>query len=147
MKTLIALITATLLVSQHSARHPASPLRELGLDAQLCFFRYEDNGIINISDAKVGLSNYQTLTIEGGQAGCFYLMPGAYSFSVTSPNPYPGASRVKQWTSPRYKVALVSGERTVYQIFPNSSGATYTGGWRATLAEREPRLAPGAGHK
>lgn len=147
MKSLIPLIAATLLVSQQPPRRPWTPMREMGLNVQLCFFRYEDNGIINISDAKVNLSNYQTITIEGGQAGCFYLTPGVYSFSVTSPNPYPGASRVKQWGSPQYKVALRVGERAVYQVFPNSKDATYTGGWRAKLVAREHGLETVGGDK
>src|SRR5579859_7300208 len=120
MKSLIAFIAAALLVGQHSARRPRTPMQELGLDAQLCFFRYEDNGRIYIADVKITLSNYQLLTIEGEQAGCFYLMPGAYSFSITSPDPYSGAGGKETWKSPRYKVALVKGERVIYQVFPTS---------------------------
>jgi hypothetical protein len=146
-QTAVAHAGAPAVIGQHSARRPSTPMRKLGLDAQLCFFRYEDNGRINIADVKVSLSNYQTVTVEGGQAGCFYLMPGAYSFSITSPDPYSGARGADTWASPRYKVALVKGERAVYQVFPNTRGASYVRGWRAKLAAREPRLEPGVGDK
>lgn len=135
MKSLIAFIAATLLVGPHAARRPWTPMQELGLDAQLCFFRYEDNGRIYIADVKITLSNYQQLTIEGEQAGCFYLTPGAYSFSITSPDPYSGARGAETWASPRYKVSLVKGERAVYQVFPNTRGASYVRGWRAKRAK------------
>lgn len=147
VRTFISLLATLLLVAQKPAQRSAAPMQELGLTSELCFFRYEDNGRVNIADTKVHLSNYQTLIVEGGQAGCFYLMPGAYSFWVTSPDPSSGAGGAQTWRSPRYKVGLSVGERAVYEKFPNARDATYTGGWRAKLAVREQGLETEGGDK
>jgi hypothetical protein len=106
-------------------------IQDLDLTASVCFLRGEDNGIVNIAEAKVTLDNRQAIVLLGGQAGCLYLRPGAYFFTIGSAYPYAGAG--KKWTSPRYEVSVASKDRVLFQVYPKSKGATYTGGWRARM--------------
>ena len=139
MQSVILLLGAMLLVGQRPAARIPTPMRELGLESELCFFRYEDNGRVNIADAKVSLSNYQTVIVEGGQAACFYLLPGTYSFSITSSDPYSGAGGRQTWRSPTYKLAVGKGQGAIYEVYPNSKGAEYVPGWRAKLVRGDDR--------
>jgi hypothetical protein len=129
MRTTACLIVLFLLSAHSALGEEPLAIRDLDLTAQMCFLRYEDNGTVNILEAKVALDNYQALVMMGGQAACVYLAPGTYSFSIQSPDPY--HSHQKQWRSPSYKVTLAKNDRVLYRVYPTGTGGYST--WRAEL--------------
>jgi hypothetical protein len=135
MVRVLVMLVVSLLSSLVAFGQTPAPAREIGLTAQACFLRYEDNGVVNIATAQVTLDNQQAIVLAGGQAGCVYLRPGAYSFSIESAYPY--ARKGKTWQSPRYQFTISSEESIVYRVYPRTEKATYTGGWRAKLIRRD----------
>ena len=129
MKALTLIVMMVLLAGQTHIQSPPQAIQEMGLNAQLCFVRGEDNGILNIIRAKVTLNTHQEILMVGGQAGCFCLRPGNYSFLIESPNPYPAADKVRKWKSLRYNVELKEKDEVLYQLLPRQRSGTYTGGW------------------
>jgi hypothetical protein len=134
MKTRILLVIVLSLVSSRLWAQNPSIMRKVDLTSQVCFLQPEVNGRMNVEKSRVSFSNYQQVTLMGGQAACLYVRPGDYSFRIEfldSEGVYGRKSK-----SPEYKIALAEGDRVVYEVYPTAKGPTYTGGWRARLIEK-----------
>ena len=99
--------------------------RQDNLSAKICFERFESNGAINTQETVVKLSNYQSISLMGGQAACIFLEPGDHSFNIGSCKAY--ETPWKQWSSEKYPFRLIKGGTVSFEIYPTADGASYTG--------------------
>ncbi|MGH9780770.1 MAG: hypothetical protein ACRD33_03030 [Candidatus Acidiferrales bacterium] len=106
----------------------------MDLTSQVCFVQPEVSGRMNVEESRVSLSNYQNVTLIGGQAACLYVYPGDYSFQIEFPDSEGLFHRKSK--SPKYDVAVRKGERAVFEIYPATKDGEYTGGWRARRIEQ-----------
>ena len=95
------------------------------LSAKICFERFESNGAINTQESAVKLSNYQSISLIGGQAACIFLEPGDHSFNIESCKSY--ETPCKQRSSEKYPFRLRKGGAVSFEIYPTANGASYTG--------------------
>jgi len=128
------LLVVLLLVDPAMWARPQSVMQKMDLTSQVCFMQPEVSGRMNVEESRVTLSNYQRVTLMGGQAACLYVYPGDYSFRIEFLNSEGMFHRKSK--SPKYKVTLVRGERAVFEVYPTTRDAEYTGGWRARLIEQ-----------
>lgn len=89
---------------------------------------------MNVEESKVSLSNYQNLTLMGGQAGCLYVTPGRYTFRIE----FQDSERLfhKKSESPKYNVAVGERESAVFEIYPATKNDEWAGAWRARLIQK-----------
>jgi len=102
-----------------------SEMRQKHLSAKVCFERFESNGAINVHETVIKLSNQQSLSLIGGQTGCMYVAPGAYSFKILACKAF--EAPCQKWSSENYKFTVKDGSPALFEIYPTSIGPSYTG--------------------
>jgi hypothetical protein len=128
------LLILLLLIPVALAAKPQSIMQKMDLTAQVCFVQPEISGRMNLEESIVSLCNYQHLTLMGGPAGCLYVPPGNYSFRIEFPDSEQLFHRKSK--SPKYNVALTTGERAVFEVYPAMKEEEFSGAWRARLIEK-----------
>jgi hypothetical protein len=108
---------------------------QINLSAKICFERFESNGSINIHETVLKLSNYQTVSLIGGQAACVFVEPGEYFFNIETCKPY--ETSCKTWSSEKYSFKLRTDETISFEIYPTGTGAAYTGFFAAKRITRK----------
>lgn len=113
---------------------PQSVMQKMDLTSRICFVQPEISGRMNVEQSKVSVSNYQHLTLMGGQAGCLYVFPGDYSFRIE----FQDSERLfhRRSESPKYNVTLNKGEIAVFEVYPAMKNDEYAGAWRARLIRK-----------
>jgi hypothetical protein len=128
-------LIALLLISPVLWAKPQSSMQKMGLTSQVCFVQPEVSGRMNVEESRVSLSNYQSVTLMGGETACLYVYPGTNSFRfgfLNSENLFPRKS-----ISLKYDVILKKGKRAVFELYPATKNGEYTSGWRARLIQRD----------
>ena len=78
------------------------------LPCKICVERPEEQGILNVREARIIIDDRQALVLIGGQAACVFISPGNHFIYAESYNPYnpnpeepaqSGGCR-KNWDSP-----------------------------------------------
>jgi hypothetical protein len=108
-KHCIAVLFALMLIATVARGQTQPTLHKMGLTAELCFLHPEDSGRMNVEESRILVSNYQQLTLMGGQAACLYVSPGSCHFQIeflNSEDMFSGRS-----VSPIYPVILTPGNR------------------------------------
>jgi len=123
MKIWFCVIVSICLSARFGVAQCAS--RQGNLSAKICFERFESNGAINTQETVVKLSNYQSISLMGGQAACIFLEPGDHSFNIEFCKAY--ETPCKQWSSEKYPFRLRKGAAVSFEIYPTANGASYTG--------------------
>jgi hypothetical protein len=93
------------------------------------FERQENNGSVNIVPCTLIFSDYQTITLSGGEREVVSVSPGNFYVTAYSIDPYSPHSGARAWRSPRTRFHVASGESLRVFVEPAFSGSTYTGGW------------------
>jgi hypothetical protein len=100
------------------------------LSSYICIERPENMGLLNIIPTKALFSNEQTLTLTGGEAACIIVSPGKYSFTVTSPEPYPQTDKGNGlWKSDKIELNITKDQMLVFKLVPSSNDKGYSGKW------------------
>jgi hypothetical protein len=113
---------------------PQSIMRKMDLTARICFVQPEISGRMNVEESKVSVSNYQKLTLMGGQAGCLYITPGYYTFRIEFQDSEGLFHRKSE--SPKYNVSVGEGELAIFEVYPATKNNEYSGAWRARLMQK-----------
>lgn len=91
--------------------------------ARVCVRRYEDGGALNLLEASVVLSDQQTISLVGGQAGCAYVLPGSHSVFVQSRSPDdPSSQDPKAWRSETIRFDLKDGQTVEFAVCGGTAG-------------------------
>lgn len=116
---------------------PQSIIQKMDLTSEICFVQPEISGRMNVEESKVSVSNYQDLTLMGGQAACLYVPPGDYSFRIE----FQDSERLfhRRSESPKYNVSLSKGERAVFEVYPLMKNDEWAGAWRARRIRKSTR--------
>lgn len=129
---LLLLATPAILLAK-----PQSIMQKMDLTSEICFVQPEISGRMNVEESRVSLSNYQHLTLMGGEAGCLYVFPGDYSFRIE----FQDSERLfhRRSESPKYNVSVSRGERAIFEVYPLMKNDEYAGAWRARRIRKSTR--------
>ena len=100
------------------------------VEARVCVRRTEDGDALGDLEARVVISDNQTIPLLGGQAVCAYVPPGSHSMVVQSLDPYDPSSRdPNAWASETIRFDLKEGQKAEFAVCGRSDG-----GGRASAA-------------
>ena len=126
----IALITcavALLATNAANAAEQAWPNSE-ELSSQICVWRPENNGVLNIRPVEFVIDGGPVLTLLGGQAGCGYVRAGKHMVRAQSRDPYDQNSRnPRAWMSFRITLDVPASSRRELFVCAEAAYSTYTG--------------------
>jgi hypothetical protein len=96
-----------------------------------CFFRLEENGILNVRPSSIVVDGHIIGVIIGGQFKCFTLRVGNHVAKASSRDPYnPASNHPSAWESAPFTLDIRRGYTIYVRISPKSSGAAYIGPWQ-----------------
>ena len=87
------------------------------LPCKICVERPEEQGILNVREARIIIDDKQALVLIGGQAACVFISPGNHFIYAESYNPYnPNPENPKAWLSNKITFILEKGEMAEFEI-------------------------------
>ena len=105
----------------------------------VCFFRYEDNGILNVRPSFISADGKQLGFLEGGGINCVSLKPGNHEAYAYSSDPYDSDdTNQDSWRSQMIKFEVLDKHLIYIRIWPNSEHAAYTGPWKIEISKEPP---------
>jgi hypothetical protein len=117
----------------------ASDTRDEG-PINLCVFRYEDNGAVNIVRARIVIDKHVVAAIVGGSSLCLNSPPGMHSIEIYSRDPYAPTSRSEHaWRSEAFRFNIAGGSKVYLRVSPAGEGSHYIGRWQIELSHDAPR--------
>jgi len=92
-----------------------------GITTGVCFFRFEQLGVLNIRPSSIRVNGRVVGEIVGGQFKCISLPAGKHVAEVFSRDPYDPESDPSAWQSPPVTFDIKRGSKAYLEIWPKDS--------------------------
>jgi hypothetical protein len=103
------------------------------MDTGVCFYRYEDSGVMNVTPSYIRVNNKKIAEVGGGEMKCIHLKPGTYTIDADGDSYNPDPKNKLFWLSNKMKIAVKNNVTTYVHVWPRSSDKGYTGPWDMEL--------------
>jgi len=100
------------------------------LGSEICITRDENNGVINIREARITANGRFLLSVPGGEKKCIKVKPGKYVIRAQSPDPFePPGKNQKAWRSEPLTIFVGPRKKVTIAVEPVFRDAEFVGPW------------------